>query len=76
MLALFDQEDALRRSTKARIGQATKEVFEKGCKEGEYIMAELVSSLLAIGRVTDIERATHDKAFRQKLYQEFGLTIS
>lgn len=71
MNALFEQEDAIRRSTKAKIGQAKKE----GRKEGEDRFAQLMSILFAASRIADAKRAAQDESYRHKLYNEFGLTI-
>ena len=72
MLTLFDQEDALRRSTKAQMGQAEKE----GIRKGENRMAQLMVKLYSLGCTTDAERASQDEEFRQELYREFGLSAS
>ena len=76
MLTLFDQEDALRRSTKAQMGQARKEGIAEGRAEGENRMKQLVSKLFAVGRGDDLERATRDEAYLKELYKEFGLSSS
>ena len=46
---------------------------EKGMKMGENKMAKLVSTLLALGRMVDIERVAADPEYREALYQEFGI---
>ena len=78
MMELFDQEDAVRRSTKAQAGQARKEGREEGRaegrEEGENRLIQLMSKLYAVGRGEEVERVTHDEAYRKELYKEFGLT--
>jgi len=74
-IELFDQEDAVRRSTKAQVGQARKEGLKEGRTEGEARLLQLISGLYSAGRENEVERAVNDEAYRVELYKEFGLTI-
>lgn len=52
-----------------------KEGREEGREEGEEKLGKLMEKLLAEGRFYDIKLAVNDKATRQKLYEEFGITL-
>lgn len=45
-----------------------------GIQQGEDMFALLVKKLLACGRMEDIRRAADDRAYRQELMKEFGIT--
>ena len=45
----------------------------EGKREGENMFARLISSLLTEDRLEDVKKATQNLAFRQKLYQEYGI---
>ena len=44
-----------------------------GEARGENLMADLIKKLISLGRSAEVERVASDVAFREKLYQEFGL---
>ncbi len=46
---------------------------EQGKEQGENKMAKLIGILLKQGRTEDASKATEDKDFRDKLYQEFQI---
>ena len=45
----------------------------EGKKQGMHSFAELTKRLLALGRTNDLNRATEDEAFRDKLFKEFAI---
>lgn len=46
----------------------------RSCRaEGEQRCARLVVELLDASRIDDISRMTEDSAYRERLYEEFGL---
>ena len=47
--------------------------YNKVREEGENRMASLTNLLINTDRIDDLTKATNDKAYRQKLFQEFGL---
>ena len=44
----------------------------KGFEEGEDLLAQLISRLIAEGRNEDVKAVVEDKEFRKQLYQEYG----
>lgn len=50
-----------------------KEGRAEGREEGAERVAKLMSVLFAQGRATDAEKASQDKAYRKKLFEEFHL---
>lgn len=63
---------------RARERYAKEQGLEQGLAEGEAIgearYGRLTEALLAAGRVDDLRHAVKDAAFRQQLYQEFGIS--
>ena len=55
------------------LAYARKEGREEGREEGEEKLNRLYLLLIKQNRMDDLQKAAEDKAFRQKLYQEFGL---
>ena len=55
------------------IGIGREEGIGIGRKEGEEKLNQLYLLLIKQNRMDDLQKAAEDKAFRQKLYQEFGL---
>ncbi|MBQ9886245.1 MAG: hypothetical protein IJM37_05245 [Lachnospiraceae bacterium] len=49
------------------------EGIEKGRAEGEVRFAELASKLLGDMRQEDLMRAINDKAYKESLYEEYGI---
>lgn len=47
--------------------------IEQGIELGEQKMAILTKQLIKAGRFSDLEQATENNKYRQKLYQEFGI---
>ena len=45
----------------------------EGRAEGANELGQLISKLLSLGRIQDVERASVDIAYREKLYAEFGI---
>ena len=50
-----------------------KEGKTEGRKEGEKRFASLASALMVSKRLDDLNEAVSNEAFRDSLYQEFGL---
>lgn len=50
-----------------------QENIEKGREHGEEMMAELIRNLSMDQRTADIVRATTDKEYRRKLYEEYKI---
>lgn len=50
-----------------------QENIEKGREHGEEMMAELIRNLSMENRTADIVRATTDKEYRRKLYEEYKI---
>ncbi|MDO4330000.1 MAG: hypothetical protein Q4C66_11785 [Lachnospiraceae bacterium] len=50
-----------------------QENIEKGRERGEEMMAELIRNLSMDQRTADIVRATTDKEYRRKLYEEYKI---
>ena len=42
-------------------------------REGANELGQLVSKLLSLGRIQDVEKVSVDIAYREKLYAEFGI---
>ena len=51
-----------------------EEGHKTGLQRGSDIMAQLAGELMAQKRYEDLERCTQDRVFREKLFEEFGLT--
>ena len=45
----------------------------KGIAEGEFIFAQLITKLFAVGRTSDAELAAKDPEARKRFYKEFGI---
>ena len=50
-----------------------EEGHEAGFTEGEALLGNLMSRLIADGRIEDVELAATDKDARKRLYKEYGL---
>ena len=55
------------------LAYARKEGREEGREEGEEKLNQLYLLLIKQNRMDDLQKAAEDKAYRQKLYREFGL---
>ena len=53
--------------------EGRREGRREGCIEGESRMARLAAALFKAGRGNEISEAALDKAYREKLYAEFGV---
>ena len=49
------------------------EGYAEGYAEGVALMARLMSKLLSQGKSGDAERAANDEAFRNRLFEEYGI---
>lgn len=65
-----EREAGLKEGHKAGL----KEGHKTGLQRGSDIMAQLAGELMAQKRYEDLERCTQDRVFREKLFEEFGLT--
>ena len=65
----FDEERELKliREDEYRHG------LEKGREEGELALGQLITKLLAVGRLSDVELAAKDEEARKRFYKEFGM---
>ncbi|MDD7602576.1 MAG: Rpn family recombination-promoting nuclease/putative transposase [Firmicutes bacterium] len=63
--------DEHHRSTE--LAYARKEGMKEGISMGEEKLSRLYSLLIEQNRIDDLQKASADKAYRQKLYREFGL---
>lgn len=54
-------------------GKKAGKKAEKGREEGEELFAQLTRLLIQNSCEHDLLRATEDKAYRQLLYEEYGL---
>lgn len=50
-----------------------QEGLEAGIKEGETLLAALISRLLADNRAEDLKLAAQDEQARKKFYREYGM---
>ena len=55
------------------IEEGRKEGLAEGISMGEEKLSRLYSLLIEQKRTDDLQKASADKEFRQKLYREFGL---
>ena len=54
--------------------EAARKAIEKHNVEiGEERMGQLAEKLIANGRIPDVSRAVSDRAFRKRMYEEFGI---
>ena len=70
MMALFDKETLvdLYGEEKKQEGRA------EGRMEGENVFAGLIARLSSEKRYEDIDKASNDAAYRQKLFAEYGIS--
>ncbi len=61
--------------TEFDVNKYSRHLREEGREEGEERVNELYALLLDANRIEDMRRATKDKEYRKKLYEEFGLEI-
>ncbi|MEI3376478.1 MAG: hypothetical protein V8R08_01320 [Coriobacteriales bacterium] len=47
--------------------------IEQGIQQGEHRLERLVNALLDADRIDDLQRQVSDEAFRESLYEEFGI---
>ena len=81
MMALFDKETLvdLYGEEKKQEGRAEgrmegrREGRAEGRMEGENVFAGLIARLSSEKRYEDIDKASNDAAYRQKLFAEYGL---
>ena len=57
----------------AGLAEGKKAGLAEGKEAGEELFGELTNLLLKASRIEDLQRATEDREYRQKLYQEYGL---
>ena len=50
-----------------------KQSYNEGLADGEEKLGLLVKLLINQGKFFDMERVTEDKAYRQRLYKEYGI---
>ncbi len=62
--------------TEMRCRQAKADGRKEGLEEGMGQFGELVTILLDAGRIDDVRRASEDAACRNRLMEEFGLSVS
>lgn len=65
--------DALRELFADELKESEIRGIEQGTETGEACFAQLTLLLLSDSRMEDLIRATKDKAFRNALYQEYGI---
>ena len=73
MIALFDQEYAVKQYGNTMKQEGIKQGEKQGVEKGESLLGSLMTKLKEVGRTDDAFRAAEDPAFRQKLYKEFKL---
>ncbi len=69
----YDEEEIREVLRQDAIEEGMAEGLEKGQQEGENDMGRLCLYLVRDNRLDDVNRATEDKEFRRKLYQEYGI---
>ena len=57
----------------AGLAEGKEAGLAEGKEAGEELFGELTNLLLKVSRIEDLQRATEDREYRQKLYQEYGL---
>ena len=78
---LVGAKDYRRKDGKVDMCTAIRELMEDsrqegivvGIKEGENLLAELISRLFADDRAEDVKLAVHNEETRKKFYQEYGM---
>ena len=65
----FDQQMYI----KVQTDEAREDGIQIGLEQGEHRMQSLVQCLLSKRCYDELERATSDKAYRQQLYQQYGI---
>lgn len=66
-ISTIEENDARRRRIELRQARA------EGIEQGEQRFAALASTLIGLGRIDDLQRATNDQGIREDLFQEFSL---
>lgn len=66
-------EQGMERGVREGIQRGIQEGLQSGIKQGEDRMIQLNRYLLENRRYEDLERASSDSEYRERLYQEFGL---
>ena len=69
----FDQQMYIKVQTDEAREDGIQIGLEKGREQGEHRMESLVQYLLSKRCYDELERATSDKAYRQLLYQQYGI---
>lgn len=71
--AIHDDRLKQRRDRYAREAYVRDEGIRQGIEQGEDRLNRLILCLIADGRQEDLEKAAHDKVYREQLYKEFSL---
>ncbi len=73
MLLRVKESEAIERGLKKGIEQGIEQGIAQGIEQGEQRIEKLVNALLGASRIDDLQRQVKDEAFRESLYEEFGL---
>ena len=76
MTYLFDEAEAKGRAEGRAEGEAKgrAEGEAKGRAEGESMFMRLTEKLLFLGKIEDLQKATTDQLFKEKLYKEYQIS--
>ena len=56
------------------VGEELRRIEREAEERGQALYAELTDRLIDADRISDFKRAKDDLGFRQKLFEEFGLS--
>ena len=65
IIALFDQEYAVK--------QCGNSMWAEGFAQGKNQARQLISKLFTLGKYQDVEKASNDPVYMEKLLKEYGL---
>ena len=71
--ALADKKIRMECEARERYERDRISLYASGRKTGENLMAQLVNLLLNDNRTDDVKRIAQDSAYRNQLYEEYGI---
>ena len=76
MTYMFDEAEARGKAAGIAEGEAKgrAEGEAKGRAEGESMFMRLTEKLLSLGKIEELQKATTDRLFKEKLYKEYQIS--
>lgn len=73
LLTEYNEQAHIENERKIAADEAFEQGIEKGIETGTECFAALTKKLIQESRAEELLRATEEKEFREKLYEEYGI---